>query len=75
MGHTPRLEQVIPEGHHPMEGTHTAAVHEELGKTHTGTWNRVPHEKGPSGEECEEFFPCVSVITIPHVLVPVGQRR
>jgi len=33
------LEQSIPEGLHPMEGTHTGAVCEELqtvGRTHAG---------------------------------------
>jgi len=33
------LEQPIPEGLHPMEVTHTGAVHEELqpvGRTHIG---------------------------------------
>jgi len=33
------MEQPVPEGLHPMEGTHVGAVHEELqpvGRTHVG---------------------------------------
>lgn len=29
-GENPSLEQSVPKGLHPMEGTHTEAVHEEL---------------------------------------------
>jgi len=43
----PRLEQLVPLGLHPVEGTHAGAVHEELqpvGRTHVG-------------ELCEELSP------------------
>ena len=61
----PTLEQPVPEGLHPVEGIHTAAICEELqlvGRTHVGEVCGglcLPWE-GPhvgAGEECEELSP------------------
>jgi len=56
------VEQPVPEGLHPMEGTHAGAVREELqpvGKTPVGEVcaKIVSHERNfhaGAGDECEE---------------------
>ncbi|GAB0181827.1 zinc finger and BTB domain-containing protein 5 [Grus japonensis] len=60
----PMLEQSAPEGLHPMEGTHTGAVHEELqpmGRTDVGeVHGGLSPVEGPhagAGAECEESSP------------------
>jgi len=60
----PTLEQPVFEGLHPMEGTHTGAVREELqpvGRTHISeVHGRLSPMRGSScwsREECEESSP------------------
>lgn len=48
-----KLEQSVPEGLHPVEGTHARAVHEELQpvrRTHVGeVWERLSPAGGTPG--------------------------
>jgi len=76
-------EQSVPEGVHPMEATHSGAVHEELqpvGRTYTGAvrGGLSPVEDSPhaeTGEECNEEGAaetrCNKLTTIPISCPPV----
>ena len=43
------LEQAVPEGLHPMEGTHAVAVHEELQRVERNCFRAVRGGQSPVG--------------------------